>query len=141
MIKFFPVLAAAFLISTSLALSLELGREFSGLYELSNVIQLDDEAELQLDLQLFNHMDIAIFDVVLTVEDPASGGSYGSLHAPAMEAASSIFLGEFLTVPQEELERWQSGGTPTIRIQFRDSAGEEGWGHVELLAETMTDEE
>ena len=110
------------------------GRDFAGFYELRNATDLGEEVSLTLSLRVFNYSDAIVHDATVTLEDPVlSEIAYASFSIISLADKASVDLEGDVTIPQREYQSWQEGGTPSVRIEFTDPAGNPVRRMIELL--------
>lgn len=118
------------------------GRDFSGFYDLSNVTDLGETLAVTLTLEIFNHLNADVYDVMLTVlpsTEPEAGLT--SMELPYIGSRESTRLsGEFI-LAKEEHSRWQQGISPMVRIEFNRAAGGRERKFVEIARMPLSEEE
>ncbi len=110
------------------------GRNFSGFYELSDVTDLGDTVSVTISLEIFNHRDAGVYDVILTVR--TSTGPEADLFtmtSPFIGSGESVLLSGDVVLPREEHKRWRQGISPMPYIDFSDVAGSRTTNLVELV--------
>ena len=118
------------------------GRDFAGSYALSDVTDLGPEMRLTLTLRVHNFSGADVPDATITLEDSLfPDTSYGRFEHVSIGLQDSVRLREVFLVARSEYEVWQAGGTPHLRIQFRDAAGKTVERLIELAPGLMEEEE
>jgi hypothetical protein len=101
------------------------GRDFAGFYEVTNVTDLGDTVRLTLTVRVYNYSDADVSGATVTLQDPSLvGNDYGSYPGTVSIAdRESARLSAEFTISRAEYDRWQEGATPSLRIDYTDSAG------------------
>ena len=118
------------------------GRDFAGFYALSNVADLGTDYRVTLTVRVFNYSDADVSGATVTLQDSfqtdADYGAYpGTISIPDRE---SVRLSADFTVPREEYDRWQSGDTPRLRMDYQNNSGNAVRRIIELAQGPAGDE-
>jgi len=119
------ILLAAMLLVTAGATS-NLGRPFSGYYDVSGVEKQGDVVQVTLHLKLFNHGDEDLKGVIVTLMDQHPTLILRGNFQPVKVWKSQQFvqLSQQFSVTQREYADWMSvSGQPNLVILFQDSTG------------------
>lgn len=100
------------------------GRDFAGAYTVTDVADLGAQVSLRLTVRIFNYSGSNIGSAVVTLQDSLrSGTDYGSFSEPvSIQEKESVRLSADFTISREEFSRWQTGGMPSLLIEYSDSA-------------------
>jgi len=100
------------------------GRDFAGIYEITNVNDLGPTVRLTLSVRLFNYSGAKVAGASLTLQDSVlPGQAYGSFPALSFGDHESVRRSADLTIPRVEYERWRRGGSPNLVVEFHDAQG------------------
>jgi len=118
------------------------GRDFAGFYRVSNVIELGDTVRLTLTVRVFNYCDADVNAATITVQDSTDPATTYGAYAGSVSVRDheSVGLSAEFTISQQEYSGWQNAGTPALRIEYRDTAGNPVRRMVEL-AQGLLEEE
>jgi hypothetical protein len=119
------ILLAAMLLVTAGATS-NLGRPFSGYYDVSGVEKQGDVVQVTLHLKLFNHGDEDLKGVIVTLMDQHPTLILRGNFQPVKVWKSQQFvqISQQFSVTQREYADWMSvSGQPNLVILFQDSTG------------------
>ena len=126
------MLACLILLTVRLAPAKE-GIDFPGSYELSNATDLGEEFRVTLTVRVFNLSGAAVSGATITLEDQFLDKESVLFRAVPIRDHESIKLSNDVTVSRAEYEHWQEGGTPRLRIEFKDAGGETVQGLIDLV--------
>lgn len=134
-----PAFLALFLTLFALAKD---GRDFAGFYAVSNVTDLGEEVRVTLTVRVWNFSDADVTDATITLEDYAlPNATYGSFTHVSIRDRESARLASDFTAPKREYERWENGGTPRMRVAYKDAAGKTVERMIELAPMLLDEEE
>ena len=122
-----PWAVSAALVLTGLALAGTAwgnGREFSGLYRVSDVSVSGETASLTLTLRLFNHGTADVSNATVSLREwVLPSRNYGSFPNVNIPTGKTVELSGTFQVPQREYQSWQQGRQPFLMIEYADPAG------------------
>jgi hypothetical protein len=115
---------ACLVLLTAVLARAEDGRDFAGLWEVSDVIDLGEEVGITMSLELSNFSGADVSDATVTLEDPTQPGTpYGSFSPVSILYQDRVRLSDSFTVSRSEYDSWQESSSPSFRIEFYDPAG------------------
>lgn len=121
----------------ALSASAKNGRDFGGVYSVSNVVDQGNQAMVTLRVQLFNHSDADVSHAVLTLRE-FGGGPLGTFPAVKLwRNHGEVRLGQQFIVPKREFENWQRGAQPTLMVVTHDANGQRYDRFVQLSRRPM----
>ncbi len=109
------------------------GRDFAGFYEVVDAMDLGEEVHVTLRFRIFNYGDADVHGAIITLEDSVLPTSYGSFDFISIGKQQSVLLEKDFFIPQREYDRWQSGATPRLSVQYTDAAANTVYRSVELI--------
>lgn len=108
----------------ALPISAKNGRDFSGFYTVSNVVDQGNQALVTLQVQLFNHSDADVQQAVVALRG-IGGGQLGTFHAlKTWRNRSEVRMTQQFVVPKHEFQNWQHGGQPLLMVVTHDANGQ-----------------
>lgn len=105
--------------------------QFTALYQLSSVAESTGNCRMNFAIRLFNlsGTDVDLTQIRLT--DPANtDNAYAEFNDVRVPARGSADRSASVTVPREEYDRWQMGGSPTIFLRLGNDMGDTNWIRV-----------
>ena len=119
------------------------GRDFAGFYMLGEITDLGDQVRVPLTVRVTNYSGVDVVAATITLEDSLLlGQSYGTFLPPVdIRYRESARVSGFFVIPRREYERWQTGPTPQLRIEFKDATGQTVQRPVELFPMPFAEEE
>jgi hypothetical protein len=102
------------------------GRDFSGFFDVSNMQRQGDLVQLTLHLQLFNFGNEDAKSVVVTLLDTSPSMTLRGSFAPVKvwKHQQRINLSQEFSISSREYEQWMaSPGQPNVVITFEDAKG------------------
>lgn len=109
------------------------GRDFAGLYDVTDVVEVGDQMSLTLTVRVFNFSGADVAGARVLVERwPWPGDPHGEF--PPMDIAyrrHAQITGSFL-VPKQEYDAWPDGAPP-LMVEFVDGEGRTMRRSVELI--------
>jgi len=110
------------------------GPDFAGFYEVSNPTDVDVDIRIRLATRVFNLSGADVVNATLTLQDTIlPGKDYGSFQNVLIRDRENVVLSADFIITRREYERWQAGGSPSLRIEYRDAAGNAVRKRVELI--------
>jgi hypothetical protein len=96
------------------------GRDFAGFYEVSNVTDLGEEVSLTLTVRIFNYSGGDVEGAIAVLSDAGKeDDAWGEYAGVSVAENQSTRLSADFTVSRQEYERWLSGSTPALRIEYQ----------------------
>jgi hypothetical protein len=130
-----------FLVSTAAGHATD-GRDFAGVYAVTNVADLGDAVQVTLSVHLHNYSDADLSEATVSVRDSAASdvefGSFAGL-VSIPDRASARLSGSFLVSPLE-YGRWLEGQDPSLWIQFLSATGEQTSRSVQVIPGLVEEE-
>ena len=100
------------------------GRDFSGFYTISNVVDQGNQALITLHVELFNHSDADVQQATVALRE-GGGGQLGTFHVlKTWRNHGEVRLSQQFVVPKRELQNWQRGGQPALMVVTHDANGQ-----------------
>lgn len=102
------------------------GHEFSGYFDVSGVHEQGELVQATLHLQLFNHSDADVRNVIVTLVDSSPAMTIRGNFQPVKVWKSQHFLemSQEFTVSQREFREWMNApAQPNLIIFLQDSSG------------------
>ena len=102
------------------------GREFSGYFDVSGVLEQGDMVQVTLHLKLFNHGTEDAKSVIVTLVDSAPTMTFRGNFKPVRIWKSQKFLemSQEFTITQREFKEWmQPPAQPNLVILYQDNSG------------------
>ncbi len=104
--------------------ALATGRDFTGFYELADVVDHGETASVALAVRVFNDSDAALFGATVWLLDPhdltRTESFLGALDIPERGGAR---VSNTIVIRREEHERWEQGGMPHLFLRVDDGSG------------------
>ena len=117
------------------------GRDFAGIYDVTNVTSLGDDVRLTFSARVFNYSDSDVFGATVTLRGPgAPDGEYAAFYAINLRDKESVYVSRDITIPKQEYERWRQGQYPLLAVEFQDLSGASQSELVELANGTVGEE-
>ena len=118
------------------------GRDFAGFYDISETTDLGEQMKVTLTIRVFNYSGADVFGTKITLEDSLlTGEALGSFAALVdIKGKESVKVNDIFYVPQREYDQWQEGGTPRLRVDYKDSAGKDIRRPIELVPMLIPEE-
>jgi|HubBroStandDraft_4_1064222.scaffolds.fasta_scaffold201180_1 hypothetical protein len=119
------ILLAALLLVT-VGATANVGRPFSGYFNVSEVQEQGDTVQVTLHLRLFNHGDEDLKGVIVTLMEAHPTMILQGSFAPIKlwKSQKFVVLSQQFTVTKQEYAEWLSvAGQPNIIVLFQDSKG------------------
>ncbi len=120
------------------------GRDFAGVYALSDVTNLGDKVQVRLSVQVANFSGSDLKNPVLALmrSGPVNTAPIGAFPAiPELKSSTDITVHQQFTVPKEEFEQWNLRGRgPRVVVLFKDSAGHAVQREIQLSRRPMLPE-
>ena len=120
-------LLAALLLATVAATSKSSGREFSGYFDVSGVQEQGDLVQVTLHLKMFNHGDVDVKRVIVTLLDSSPTMTFRGNFQPVKVWKSQHFIemSQEFTVTKREFAEWMTApAQPNLVILFQDEKGQ-----------------
>jgi hypothetical protein len=120
------VVLTVVLVLSTITVSANNGRDFSGYFDVSNVQQQGELVQVTLHLQLFNHGDTDAKSVVVTLLDTSPSMILRGSFAPVKvwKHQQRLNLSQEFFVSQREYAEWMAApGQPNVVILFQDAKG------------------
>jgi hypothetical protein len=97
---------------------------FLGFYSVSNAVDLGTQVRVTLAVRIFNYSSADLAGADVTLQDSVTARSdYGAFSKTSIAKDDSVKLSADFTISAREYKRWRNGGTPCLRIDYRDSRG------------------
>jgi hypothetical protein len=118
------LLAAAVLLLPTAGLAKN-GRDFAGVYNVSNVVEQGDQIVLTLQVRLFNYSDVDLKQAVVTlrVSHPAPLRSQFQ-PVKLWRNRTEVKLAQQVVIPRREFELWRRGTQPSLFVVYNDAKGQ-----------------
>jgi|HubBroStandDraft_1064217.scaffolds.fasta_scaffold15022_3 hypothetical protein len=102
------------------------GRDFAGVYSLTNVAEQNGKIQATLTLQLFNYSGDDLEQAIVVVRGSNPGSDVLAAFAPIVvwRKGTEVTISQQVTVPREEFERWGARRQPSIAIVERHGGRE-----------------
>jgi hypothetical protein len=118
------VLVTLIFLLGALPISAKNGRDFSGFYTVTNVVDQGNQVLVTLHVRLFNHSDADVQQAVVALRE-GGGGQLGTFHVlKTWRNGSEVRLIQQFVVPKRELQNWQHGGQPALMVVTHDANGQ-----------------
>lgn len=101
------------------------GRDFAAFYKVTNPTDLGTDYRVTLTILVFNYSEADVYGASITLQEALpTGADYGAYpDTVAIPDRESVQLSSEFAISRGEYDRWQNGGTPSLRIDYLDSAG------------------
>jgi hypothetical protein len=117
------ILASLSLLAASVTVG-EDGRDFAGIYDVRDVIDLGAQVGLTMTLEVVNYSGADVTDAIIALEDPGDPNTpYGFFPAVSILYRDHVRVSGSFTVPSSEYDSWQESGLPSLSIEFYDADG------------------
>jgi hypothetical protein len=114
----------------------ENGRDFSAMYDLTNIAPVDTaHVSLTLVLRLQNHSGADIADAVVGLSDRLRPGKLSAQVSSgvSIQYGRHVKVSGDITVKRSDYDRWQHGARLPLVIEFRDARGHTTTRPIELV--------
>jgi hypothetical protein len=92
---------------------------FHGYFSVAEDGTAADGAVVRLSVRLENESADHVFNGKVILQNPtARGAEYGSYEKVMLRPLGRVLLQKSFIVPRAEVERWQQGGSPALRLEF-----------------------
>lgn len=108
------------------------GRDFAGTYEEVNAADLGETYYVSVKFQIFNYSEANVSGATVCLLDRFTNESRWSVAGVSVEDRRSVVLAGELTIPRNEYEYWQKGGTPYLFIKYRNAQDVDQQRTIEL---------
>jgi len=122
------VCAACAVLLTQFALPAQAsgGRDFAGVYSLSEATPLGDQVRVTFSARIFNYSDSDVIGATVTLKGSgAPKAGFAAFHDIPLRDRESVRLSQEITVPAREYQLWKMGHTPSLVVQYRNSSGDQ----------------
>ena len=121
----------------ALTVSAKDGRDFSGFYTISNVVDQGDQALITLRVQLLNHSNADVQQAVVALRE-SGGGQLGTFPSVKLwRNHGELRLTQQFLVPKRELVNWQTGGQPALMVVTHAANGQRHDRFVQMSGRAM----
>jgi hypothetical protein len=101
------------------------GRDFAGVYAVSNATTLGDQVKLTFSARIFNYSDGDVTSATVTLRGPgAPKGAYATFYAITLRDRDSVRVSQEITVPAREYQLWRMGRAPSLVVQYQGLSGD-----------------
>jgi hypothetical protein len=101
------------------------GRDFAGIYAVTNVTEKDGQVELTFGLHLFNFSGADLRQAVVTVRsstpEPVVLGSFAPIKL--WRSGSDVVVSQQITIARDAFARWSARKPPAVFIGYSDEEG------------------
>jgi len=128
-----PLFAMMLWLFAVVQLTGENGRDFAGVYDVTNVSDLGETVQLTFSVRVFNYSGGDVTGGTLNLEDSIQPSTiYGSFYAVSITYRKNVRLTGNFTVAGSEFQRWRKGASPRLTFEFQNSEGQPQKRLVEL---------
>src|SRR5580700_1805184 len=106
------------------------GRDFSGHYSLTNVIDKGGQVELTLTLQVFNYSGADLKQSVITLRPspPVPGVLANFAPIKLWRSGSDVVVSQQVTIGHDDYQRWSARTQPAVFVEY---SGADGHAHLQ----------
>ncbi len=110
------------------------GRDFAGVYNVSDVVDQGDQTVLTLRLQVFNNSGSDVKAAVLTLRHTTPQPDVLGKFQPVKlwRNHGEVRLTQQFTVPKHEFEMWSKGTQPVLMVVYHDAKGQRFDRYVQM---------
>ena len=109
------------------------GRDFTGIYSVSNVTDLGDQVRMTFAARVFNFSDSDVIGATVALRGPgAPAGAYATFNSVTVRDKESVRLSQDITVPQQQYALWHKGQPPLLVVHYLNLSGVSQHSAVEL---------
>lgn len=118
------VLAALSVLLFSMTASAKNGRDFAGVYSVSNVVDQGNQMLLTLHVRVNNNSEADVKQAVLTLRE-VGGGPLGTFQPVKLwRNHGEVRLSQQFVVPKRDFESWHKGAQPALMVVTHDESGQ-----------------
>ena len=100
------------------------GRDFAGVYSLTEPTAIGDQVGVTFSARIFNYSDSDIINATVTLKGAgAPKGGFAAFYGISLRDRESVRLRQEITVPAREYQLWKIGHAPFLVIQYQRSSG------------------
>ncbi|GEM_PF-4066419 len=126
-------LAATLFFAVGAASAAGPGRDFTGFYSLSNVVELGSQVRLAISLDIVNRSGADVKNAALWMDSPHSGKSAKTFSGISLPPRKPVHLEDQLTIGSQEYRRWLHGSLPSFWIAYKNGKGQQKQHKIELV--------